>query len=874
MSATPLTPNIAEIIRSADILFDATQTVELRAFGTYKGSCTGFYHDRDKLAAHAAQISAQSHTPAIFWTLQDVNPKLFGRAPDQFQSHIKSGVATKDADVQRYRWLLVDCDPLRNPAKISSTDAEKADALEVATAVRGYFDGINAWDEGYASILADSGNGYHVLLRVDMEVSETSKALYQRVLQSLGQQFSTGDATSGTKIDTSVFNPSRICKVYGTPVRKGSETPERPHRMAQLLDVPDTLPIVPVDVLKKIAAEFTPATAATSAAHTPAASAMPSRITLEAQALKMEQFLAEAKYMHRQRADYDNGGFKWQLMQCPFNAEHSAPDSYAFLKADGKMGFHCSHNHCVDNKWTQFRAKAEAGIGHRFQFVEPSPRPSQIADYTKTGESRKSEHPILQAARESAKQFDMESILFNPTATHAKHIPILDGFLTESESAILIGAVKAEKSLFGLRLAMHVACGKAWCGYASTHPRRVAYLDGENDPPDVADRYNTIIEEFSFEERKLIVQNLVVIWGRQYTDAGGTLDYLNDQWWDAYAKQTKDCEVHFLDCLYLFHDKEPFDNNGLREVMQVLRYRIHSMGPRHTAIVLHHSRSMSNDDLRGVEKLSLEKLGAYNFSEKSYGGKVVLKDATLVICMDRHVLKDADDEVEAQEIHFQFYGRRVPPSPLLKFDNADGKFARRLIRTLSKGARKSVLDLQLAHGDAGFWESRHEAAKDLKCVRSNAYRHLDEMIAKEYLVQDGAGHLHLHLTAELTIELSRVEEHKTAHDAAEKWLRQYVTQPMKAENVIEVGDEQDHARDVLIEARVSAGLIEEAVTDAANNSTLMWRPKKKRGGFRKGSLVSQKANEKRWAQEKGQQEMPGFATVGAEPSGSSEMEIR
>src|ERR1700730_12350469 len=102
MSATALTPNIAEIIRSAGILFDATQTVELRAIGTYEGSCTGFYHDRDKLAADAAQISAHPDTPAIFWTLQDVNPELLGRAPDQFQSHIKSGVATTDADVQRY----------------------------------------------------------------------------------------------------------------------------------------------------------------------------------------------------------------------------------------------------------------------------------------------------------------------------------------------------------------------------------------------------------------------------------------------------------------------------------------------------------------------------------------------------------------------------------------------------------------------------------------------------------------------------------------------------------------------------------------------------------------------------------------------------
>src|ERR1700676_2079265 len=106
MSTTPLTPNVAEILRSINILFTMEQTIELRAFGTYKGSCTGFYHDRDKLAAHAAKISAHPATPAVFWTLQDVDSELFERAPDQFQSHIKSGVATKDADVLRYRWLL------------------------------------------------------------------------------------------------------------------------------------------------------------------------------------------------------------------------------------------------------------------------------------------------------------------------------------------------------------------------------------------------------------------------------------------------------------------------------------------------------------------------------------------------------------------------------------------------------------------------------------------------------------------------------------------------------------------------------------------------------------------------------------------------
>lgn len=358
-----LAPSVTEIRNALDVLFEPSQTIELRAFGTKHGTCVGFYRDRDKMAADAVKISENASTPAVFWTLQEINPELFDHAPDQFQRRVGQGTATGDADVARYRWLLIDCDPLRNPAKISSTDAEKADALNVAETVREYFSTINIWD-GYASILADSGNGYHVLLRIDLDTSAGSKTLYSRVLQSLNQQFSTGDATCGTKIDVSVFNPSRICKIYGTVVRKGSGTSERPHRMAHLVDVPKDLPVVPREVLEQIAA-----TAPSSAPAGPSTTAISSK-EIEKRATTMEKFLAEAKVHHRPRMEYDGGGCKWQLQACPFNPEHKAPDSYVFVKADCAMGFHCSHNSCVENKWDQFRPKAEAIIGHRFKFVE------------------------------------------------------------------------------------------------------------------------------------------------------------------------------------------------------------------------------------------------------------------------------------------------------------------------------------------------------------------------------------------------------------------------------------------------------------------------------------------------------------------------
>ena len=469
-------------------------------------------------------------------------------------------------------------------------------------------------------------------------------------------------------------------------------------------------------------------------------------------------------------------------------------------------------------------------------------------DNHKPTEIRKFDHPILLAARESAKKFDMDSIVFDPAVSQREHTYVMEGFITEGDSALVIGAKKAEKSLFGERIAMHIACGKSWCGFNCPNPRRVAYLDGENDPQDVSDRWHSLLQEFTPEQQQLIRENLVMVLGRPYTDEGGTLDYLNDAWWDKYAEKTRDCEVHFLDCLYLFHEKESYDNNGLREVMDVLRYRINSMGSNRTLVMLHHSRSLSNDDLKSVDRLSLERLGPMNFSEQSFGGKVLLKNATLVVCLDRRVKRDEDDEIESEGIHFQFYGRRVPESPLLKFENADDKYARTLNRDLTKGSRRAAMDLRMVAGENGSWSTKHEAAKCLKGARSNSYRHLSELQAKGYLIPMD-GRLHLRLSNELVQTIQHDVKKNEAYERAKKWLLSYVTHPMKAENVIDAGDEAGYTREDLIRGRAEVGLVEEERLDASMVcGELIWRPKKKRG-LRKGSeqarLASQKGVEAR-----------------------------
>ena len=122
---------------------------------------------------------------------------------------------------------------------VSSTHAEKAAAKQRAIDCRAYLT-----DRGWpAPIFADSGNGYHLLFPIDLVVDrakstgERGKTLVERVLKSLSVLFS----DDVVKLDTVLFNASRIIRLYGTWTRKGADMPERPHRRSHLIEIPDYL---------------------------------------------------------------------------------------------------------------------------------------------------------------------------------------------------------------------------------------------------------------------------------------------------------------------------------------------------------------------------------------------------------------------------------------------------------------------------------------------------------------------------------------------------------------------------------------------------------------------------------------------------------
>lgn len=141
---------------------------------------------------------------------------------------IGHGEGVSDADIIQRDWLLVDLDPVR-PSGTSATDDEKQSAYDVMRQVyKICFPSTDKPDFPAPQIVGDSGNGYHLLWRLNgIENTPEAERAVSGFLEGL-KHFDTPEV----KIDTSVSNASRICKLYGTMANKGEDTPERPHRMS------------------------------------------------------------------------------------------------------------------------------------------------------------------------------------------------------------------------------------------------------------------------------------------------------------------------------------------------------------------------------------------------------------------------------------------------------------------------------------------------------------------------------------------------------------------------------------------------------------------------------------------------------------------
>ena len=222
-----------EIVKWLRILIRPGQVVELRALNVPQrygkpATCFGFYdYDHlDDMARDAVKLS-DAGASGVYWMMNPVNPDLLARSANRIRV-AKTGETTSDADIIRRQLLLIDADPKR-PAGISATDSEKEHARRVIVDVGAYL-----FDAGWPDpIMADSGNGFHLLCRIDLPADDGG--IVQRSLMALDDKFSDDHVS----IDTSVFNPARICKLYGTWSRKGDSIPSRPHRLSHIVNIPE-----------------------------------------------------------------------------------------------------------------------------------------------------------------------------------------------------------------------------------------------------------------------------------------------------------------------------------------------------------------------------------------------------------------------------------------------------------------------------------------------------------------------------------------------------------------------------------------------------------------------------------------------------------
>lgn len=221
--------DVATVVTWLRLFIGPGQVTELRALdvsdnGRWAQTHAGYF-DADHLEPMAkAALSLHRTAVGVYFVPNPINPALLARCANKVRPQNKDRLLTTDKDIVRRHWMLVDCDPVR-PDGISATDAEKAAAWDVAGQVKEYL-----WALDYHEpVIADSGNGYHLLYRIDLPVDDGG--LVKITLNKLADDFD----NDRVLIDRKVFNPARIVKLYGTTSRKGDDTPDRPHRESKVL---------------------------------------------------------------------------------------------------------------------------------------------------------------------------------------------------------------------------------------------------------------------------------------------------------------------------------------------------------------------------------------------------------------------------------------------------------------------------------------------------------------------------------------------------------------------------------------------------------------------------------------------------------------
>lgn len=287
---------------------------------------SGYFRDADTLISAFDKMDLRRKN--VYIVLNTITDACYSRKQrDHFEA---TTVTTDDKDIEKYDWLFIDLDPER-AKEVSSTDEELKEAIVLAGRVKKYLEGI-----GFERpVEALSGNGAHLLYYIGLAKTDENTNLIRDCLVSLDMMFS----TDKVKIDTVNFNPSRICKLYGTAAQKGANSPERPHRISEIVsedfEPKQTMKCYleqlagAVEEVKPVAAKYN---------------------NYDPNNFDLVGWMQRHGMGYREKT-FADGGRKFVLDECPFDGNHKAPDSMLILQPDGRIGFKCLHNSCRGKTW-------------------------------------------------------------------------------------------------------------------------------------------------------------------------------------------------------------------------------------------------------------------------------------------------------------------------------------------------------------------------------------------------------------------------------------------------------------------------------------------------------------------------------------------
>ena len=188
-----------------------------------------------------------------------------------------------------------------------------------------------------------------MLYRVDLPPDD--EGLLQRVLKAIGAKHT----DSAVEVDLGVHNAARISKLYGTFACKGDNIPDRPHRMARLIEVPDKVEPVAQELLEAVA----------SMSQTRTTPTRPSIRQRHSQPEKQDFDVVEYLQSHgvevgKSKA-FGDGGTLWELTRCPWQPDKSGGGPFVIQFADGGITAGCHHPQCEGKGWNDLRDVIDPG---------------------------------------------------------------------------------------------------------------------------------------------------------------------------------------------------------------------------------------------------------------------------------------------------------------------------------------------------------------------------------------------------------------------------------------------------------------------------------------------------------------------------------